>query len=99
MRSKDPESVWGGTIKLAMAVSETTMTIMGAISPADTAVSPITKAPTILMAEPTARGRRTPASRRISKTIIIINASNRAGKGTPSWPAAMAISSSVGISS
>ncbi len=63
---------------------DTTITIAGETNPACTAASPKTSAPTIEIAEPTARGNRTPASRKISNVISIINASIIAGKGTPS---------------
>jgi multidrug efflux pump subunit AcrA (membrane-fusion protein) len=66
------------------AGKETTVTIGAPIRPADTADSPITRAPTILTAWPIGLGSRTPASLNISNAIIIIPASTTAGKGTPS---------------
>jgi hypothetical protein len=47
-----PTSIRGGTIKVATAVREITITIAGPIRPADTAACPITRAPTIFTACP-----------------------------------------------
>ncbi len=84
-------------MKEAIPVIATTITINGDTMPAWTAAWPITRAPTILTAWPTARGSLIPASRRASKVISITSASSTAGKGTPSLAAAMLIRSCVGI--
>lgn len=73
-----------GVAKLAIAVIETMMTIAGETIPACTAAWPMTSAPTIEMADPTALGILTPASRKISNVISIMTASTKAGNGTDS---------------
>ncbi|MPN14569.1 hypothetical protein SDC9_161896 [bioreactor metagenome] len=99
MRSIELESLWEGTRKPATAVMATVMTMGAPTIPALTAASPMINAPTMLMAWPTGRGKRTPASRRISKAKIMINASTKTGKGVPSLALAIRRSNVVGISS
>ncbi|MNG34054.1 hypothetical protein D3C84_1204520 [compost metagenome] len=66
--------LYEGIAKFETAVIATTMVIAGETSPADTAASPIIKAPAIETVGPMARGIRIPASRRISK----VNSNNSA---------------------
>ncbi len=56
-----------GIEKEAIPVNATTTTMIGEAIPALMAASPITKAPTMLTAEPTDLGNRSPASRNSSK--------------------------------
>lgn len=86
-----------GDTKLEIAVIDTTITMVDVIIPASTAAVPITNAPTIDIVGPIDRGIRAPASRKISKVISMINASIKAGKGTPSLCAAKFINKAVGI--
>ncbi|MNP09381.1 hypothetical protein D3C76_1014880 [compost metagenome] len=88
-----------GETKLEMAVKATIMTMMLETMPASTAAVPITRPPTMDTVGPTARGIRTPASRRISKVISISIASTNTGNGRFSRCELMVNSSSVGISS
>ncbi len=81
----------------AMPVLATMMTIGAEINPARTAASPITIAPTMLTAEPIARGKRKPASRNPSNMISIINVSKKVGNGMPSLAAEMLIINATGI--
>ncbi|MNJ62260.1 hypothetical protein D3C77_580950 [compost metagenome] len=87
-----------GIVNEAIPVAATMMTIGADTIPACTAAWPITRAPTMLTAEPIALGRRIPASRSPSKTSSIIIASMIAGNGTPSRAPEMLIRSVVGIS-
>ncbi|CEY37786.1 Uncharacterised protein [Streptococcus pneumoniae] len=73
------------------------MTKGAEIIPACTAACPITSAPTILTADPTGFGNRTPASLKPSNKNSIISASMTAGNGMPSRAAAILISKFVGI--
>ena len=70
-----------GSTKEHRAVSATMMTIGAPISPARTADSPMTSAPTMLTAWPTALGKRSPASRMISNRKWMSSASTVRGKG------------------
>ncbi|MNW08593.1 hypothetical protein D3C71_2054000 [compost metagenome] len=79
-----------------MAVMATTITITADTIPASTAACPMTIDPTIETVCPIARGILMPASLNISKIISMINASIKAGKGTPSRCAAKLNSSIVG---
>jgi len=56
------ESFKAGITKPVIAVRATTITIGALTNPAVTAASPMTNAPTILIAEPMGRGILTPAS-------------------------------------
>lgn len=98
-RKNVPTSIRGGTIKVETAVREMTITVAGPIKPADTAVWPITRAPTMLTACPKERGILILASLKISKMIITSSASSTAGKGVPSLAEVMEIKRGVGISS
>src|SRR5690606_25824156 len=73
----------GKTIRPDIPVRAITITIGALTNLANTAASPITKAPTILTADPTDSGNRTPASLRISKTNNSTRVSSMAGRGTP----------------
>ena len=88
-----------GLEKEAIAVKATIMTTPGDTIPARIAASPRINAPTMLMAGPMARGRRNPASLRISKAASIIIISATTGKGTPSRVCCMVSSNEVGKSS
>ena len=90
-RKNVPTSIRGGTIKVETAVREMTITVAGPIKPADTAVWPITRAPTMLTACPKERGILILASLKISKMIITSSASSTAGKGVPSLAEVMEI--------
>ena len=86
-----------GDTKLAIAVKETTMTTAEDTMPASTTDCPMTKPPTIDTALPAALGIRSTASRNISNTNSIRNASRYVGNGMPSRCAASFSSSWVGI--
>ena len=88
-----------GITKLVIAVTAIIITINGPMIPADTAAFPITRAPTMLTAEPIGLGRRMPASFKISNVMSMISASTSAGKGTLESPAVIEKSSGVGTSS
>ncbi len=88
-----------GIEKPAMAVIATIMTTPGETRPAEMAASPRISAPTMLMAGPIAGGRRSPASRRISKISSRSSISATTGKGTPSRVLMMRRKSDVGSSS
>lgn len=96
MRRETP-ALYTGMLNEQIPVKATTTTIGVETRPAETAASPMTRAPTILMAGPMARGIRSPASRRISKVTSIKKASRKVGKGIPSRAAAMVRSNGVGI--
>ncbi|MNI98274.1 hypothetical protein D3C73_1570910 [compost metagenome] len=81
----------------AIPVIATTMTMGGETSPAEMAACPMTRAPTMLTADPTCLGRRSPASRRASNMISISKASTKTGKGICSLVLAMVRSRLVGI--
>ena len=83
--------------KLDMAVIAIIIIIIGDTIPAATAASPNIKAPTIDRALPAGFGTLISLSLNISKAIIIIIASKKAGKGTPSLWVAKLTSKSVGI--
>lgn len=89
----------GVITKDVIAVMATTITIGAPINPAETAASPITRAPTILTACPTTFGKRTPASLSISNMININKASINTGKGVPSCAAAILTNSAGGNNS
>ena len=79
-----------------MAVSDTTIIIIGETNPAFTAASPRINAPTIERALLLKLGILKSLSLNISKDIIIINVSKKAGNGTDSLWEAMFINKSVG---
>ncbi|MNY52912.1 hypothetical protein D3C86_1886290 [compost metagenome] len=85
-----------GIINEEIPVMATTITIGAETSPAWIAAWPITSAPTILTAEPTCLGSRTPASRNASKVTSIIRASSSAGNGISSLDLATRSSRVVG---
>ena len=80
-RSSVTEPYREGITKELMAVRATIITMGAPISPARTADSPMTNAPTILTACPTALGKRSPASRMTSNRKWINRASTTRGKG------------------
>ncbi len=67
--------------------------------PAVTAASPMISAPTMVTAEPTSFGRRSPASRTASKASSISTVSTMVGKGIRSRDDAKVKSCSVGTAS
>ena len=88
-----------GSTKISddMAVIATTIIIIGDTIPAFTAASPKISAPTIEMAELAKLGNFRSLSLRISKAIIISNASTNVENGTLSLCAAILINNCVGM--
>ena len=74
---------WYEKIIEEIAVIATTITMIGETIPALTAASPKTRAPSIESDAPLAVGVLASASYNNSNVIIKINASIKAGKGTP----------------
>lgn len=96
MRNVIP-ALYCGIVKEEIAVTATTITIIGLTIPASTEVWPIISPPTIPIAGPIGLGKRNPTSPKISMATSIINASIGAGKGTPSRVPIIEITSLVGI--
>jgi len=78
-------------------VMATTIIIAWETIPASTAPCPITRPPTILIAEPICLGVRMLASLKISKVNSISSASMIAGKGTSALEVEIVIKRGVGI--
>ena len=80
-------------------VTATIITTIGETTPAETAASPNTNAPTILMAVPAALGALKSLSLKTSNVIPNNKTSKKVGNGTPCCCMAIEIKNSSGINS
>ena len=88
-----------GTIRPVTPAIATTITVGAAANRAETAASPSTRPPTMLIVCPMAPGVRAPASLSASSTNSIRRISQPMGRGTPRCAAETANSSRAGTNS